>query len=175
LLSSSALAAHCASAAALASVVEAASVMTCGPSLPAPDLAMKSVADACPWPMPELLLLLLLLLRSWCVPAGGRGTLHGLWTVCRLVALESVLKGNPKWRACPGAASAETQMAIVIHSCFIKAAIVGCGELWSSGKIFNHFSVFSGLMRMIKGKKFSEKAFKKGKKGLMRIHPLSDS
>jgi len=31
-------------------------------------------------------------------------------------------------------------------------------------KNLNHFSVFPGLMRMIKEKKFSEKAFKKVKK-----------
>jgi len=33
----------------------------------------------------------------------------------------SVLQGNPKWRAYPGAAPAETNLAIVIHSYFIKA------------------------------------------------------
>jgi len=38
------------------------------------------------------------------------------------------------------------------------------GNNCNANSPLNHFSVFSGLMRMIKGKKFSEKAFKKGKK-----------
>jgi len=66
-------------------------------------------------------------------------------------ALWSVIQGNLKWRACPGAASAEKHLAIVIHSCFIKAALVGCGELlvnagksFSGGKIFFHYPPPSG-------------------------------